>query len=66
MYQIRAKECEIRHDWAGKVISLELCKKLKFEYTNKWYMHNPESVLVNEMLKILWNVKKQTRSENKT
>ena len=29
----------------GKVIHWELCKKFKFDHTNKWYMLNPESVL---------------------
>ena len=38
----------IRHDWVGKVIHKELCKKFKFGHTNKWYMPNPESVLENE------------------
>ena len=32
----------------GKVILSELCRKLKFDHTNKWYMPNPESVLENE------------------
>ena len=39
----------------GKVIHWELCKKFKFDHTNKWYMHNPESVVENEMHKILWD-----------
>ena len=30
-----------RHDWVSKVIPRELCKKFKFDHTNKWYMHNP-------------------------
>ena len=32
------KEYKTRHDWVGKVIHRELCKKLKFDHTNKWYM----------------------------
>ena len=32
----------------GKVIHRELYKKLKFDHTNKWYTHNPESSLENE------------------
>ena len=47
------REYKTRHDWVGKVIHWELCKKLKFDHTNKWYMHNPESVLENEMDKFL-------------
>ena len=30
------KEYRARHDW-------ELGKKLKFELTNKWYMHKPDT-----------------------
>ena len=37
-----------RHDWVGKVIHWELCKKLKFDRTNKWYMQNPTSFLEND------------------
>ena len=51
---------ETRHDWVGKVIHLELCKKFKFDYTNKWYMHNPESVLENETHKLLCDFEIQT------
>ena len=28
---------------SGKVIHLELCKRLKFDYVWKWYIHKPES-----------------------
>ena len=54
------KEYKTWHDWVGKVIHWELCKKLKFDHMNKWYMDNPESVLENEMHKLLWNFKIQT------
>ena len=54
------KVYKIRHDWAGKVIHWELCKKLKFYHTNKWYMHNPESVLENETHKLVWDFEIQT------
>ena len=32
-------EYKIRHGWVGKVIHWELLKKLKFDHTDKWYMH---------------------------
>ena len=41
-------EYKTRHNSVGKVIYRELCKKWKFDHTNKWYMHNPESVLEND------------------
>ena len=33
----------------------ELCKKFKFDYALKWYIHKPESVQENAMHKILWD-----------
>ena len=33
---------------------------LKFDHTNKWYMHNPASVLKNETHKLLWDFEIQT------
>ena len=40
-------EYKVRHDWVGKVIQWEMCKKLKFDHTNKWYIHNTVPVLEN-------------------
>ena len=31
------------------LIKWELCKKFKFDHTNKWYMHNTESILENSL-----------------
>ena len=47
------KEHKTRHDWAGKVIHWELCKNLKFDQTNIWYMHKPKSALENQTHKLL-------------
>ena len=49
-----------RHDWVGKVIHWESCKKLNFEHTNKLYEHKTESFSVNAMHKILWDFEKET------
>ena len=37
-----------------------LVMNFKFDQTNKWYMHNTESVLENETYKILWDFQIQT------
>ena len=37
----------------GKVIHLELFKRLKIDFITKWYMHKTESDLENETHKIL-------------
>ena len=54
------KEYKTRHDWMGKVIKWELCKKLKFDHMNKRYMNNLESILENEIHKLLWDFDIQT------
>ena len=58
--KLTRREYKTIHDWAGKVIHWELCKKYKFDHTNKKYIHSPESVLENETHKLLWYFKKQT------
>ena len=49
------KEYNTKHNWVNKVIHWEMCKKFKFDHTNKWYMHNPASVLENDTHKLLWD-----------
>ena len=49
-----------RHDWVGKLIHWELCKKLIFDHMNKWYMHNPKSVLEDDTHKLLRDFEIQT------
>ena len=58
--KLAQKEYKARHDWIAKVIRWELCKKFKFENTNKWYMHNPAPVLENDTHKLLWDFNIQT------
>ena len=45
----------MRHNLIGKMIHWELCKRLKFDRTNKWYMNKSESLLENETHKNLWD-----------
>ena len=37
-----------------------MCKKYKFDHTNKWYMHNRAPVLENDTHKLLWDFNIQT------
>ena len=53
--KLAQKEYKTRHDWIGKGIHWEMCKKFKFDHTNKWYMHNPAPVLENDTHKLLWD-----------
>ena len=42
------KEYKIRHDWMGKGIHQELCKRLNFDHATKQYRHKSEYILENE------------------
>ena len=53
--KLAQKEYKTIQDLVGKVILWEMCKKSKFDYTNKWYMPNPASVLENDMHELLWD-----------
>ncbi len=54
------KEYKSRHDRVRKEIHWELCKRLKFDITDKCYMLKPISVFENEMYKILGDFEIQT------
>ena len=58
--KLAQKKYTTRHDWVGKVIHRELCKKFRFDDTNKWYIDNATSILENETYKHLWDFKIQT------
>ena len=44
----------------GKIFPWQLCKRLYFDHTIKWYVHKPESILENYMHNILWDFERQT------
>ena len=58
--KLAQKEYKARHDWVGKVIHWDMCKKFKSDHTNKWYMHNSASVQENDTHKIIWDFNIQT------
>ena len=41
--KLALKEYKTKHEWVGKVIHWELCKKFKFDHMIKWYIHHSES-----------------------
>ena len=45
--KLAQKEYKTRRDRVSKVIHWEMCKKFKFDHTNKWYLQNPAPVLEN-------------------
>ena len=54
------KEYKARHDWVGKVIYWEMCKKFKFDHASKWYMYNQAPVLENDTYNLPWDFGIQT------
>ena len=49
------KDYKKRYDNLGKIVHWKLTRKCNFETGDKWYEHEPESVLENEDYKILWD-----------
>ena len=41
-------EYKRRHDWVGKRIHWDVCRKYGIKVKGKWYEHQPESVVENE------------------
>ena len=58
--KLAQKEYKRRHDNLGKIVNWKLARKCNFETGDKWYEHEPESVLENEDYKILLDISIQT------
>ena len=58
--KLTQREYKRRHDWVGKKIHWEVCKKEGFAVNEKWHEHVPEPVLENDGCKILWDFAIQT------
>ena len=54
------KEFKRRHDWVGKKIHWEACLKYGFDVKSKWYEHEPETTMDNDVSTILWDFNIQT------
>ena len=46
------KEYKTRHDWEGKVIHRDMCKKFKFDRTKKYTTQNPSKTM--RLTKFSW------------
>ena len=57
--KLAQKKHKTWHDWVGKVIPSEFCKKLKFDHTYNVYKYNPEPLRENEMDKHRWDFERQ-------
>ena len=53
--KLAQREYKASHNWVDKVIHWDMCKKFKFDLTNKWYTHNPAPFLENDTHKLLWD-----------
>ena len=49
------REYKNQHNWVGKLMYWELCKRLKFDRTAKLYMYKPESIQKNKTDRIHWD-----------
>ena len=58
--KLAQKEYKRRHDNLAKIVHWKIARKHNFEAGDKWYEHEPESVLQNQDYKILWDFSIQT------
>ena len=58
--KLAQKEYKRRHDWVGKRIHWEACRKNWIEVKTKWSEHRPVIVQENERYGILWDLNIQT------
>ena len=49
------KEYKRRHDKVCANLHWNLCRKFGIDVAEKWYQHEPEGVVENERVKILWD-----------
>ena len=59
------KDYKERHDWGGRRILREVCRKYNIDVSEKWYNHEPVSVLDNGQFTLLWDFTIQTDNEIK-
>ena len=58
--KLSQKQYKRRHDNLEKIVHWKLARKCHFKAGDKWYEHEPDSVLENEGYKILWDFSIQT------
>ena len=54
------REYKRRHDWVGRRVHWDVCRKYGIEVKDKWYQQEPGSVIENKKCKILWDFTVQT------
>ena len=47
------REYQKRHDWVGRKIHWEVCRKTGFDVNEKWYKHEPEKMIFGRYYGIL-------------
>ena len=54
--KLTQKEYKRRHGNVAKKVHWDICKKNKLEHIEKWQKHASEGAVVNEKIKVLWNI----------
>ena len=47
------------HDNVARMVHQKLCEKFNLEYSEKWYLHNPQTVSENINHKLIWDMNVQ-------
>ena len=57
--KLAQKEYKRRHDNVARIVHWELCEKFSLDRAERWYEHQPEGVVENDEVKLLWDFKIQ-------
>ena len=52
------------HDNVARMVHQKLCEKFNLEYSEKWYLHNPQTVSENINHKLIWDMNVQCDNVN--
>ena len=47
------------HDSVARMVHQKLCEKFNLEYSEKWYLHNPQTVSENINHNLIWDMNVQ-------
>ena len=45
-----------RHDKIARMVHWKLCEKSNLEKSEKWYLHNPQTISENVNHKLIWDM----------
>ena len=54
--KLAPREYKRRHDSVARMVHQKLCEKLNLKKSEKWYLHNPQTIRENFNHKLIWDM----------